>query len=515
MHVMTKSDSEKGHVILVGAGPGDVGLLTIKGKDWLMRANVVIYDHLVNANMMRFATDSADLIYVGKKEGHSILTQSEINKLLIKHALAGKIVVRLKGGDPFIFGRGGEEIQALKEVGIRFTVVPGIPSAVGVSAYAGIPLTHRDHASTVSIITGSNESGLEHLKIDWEKISARTGTLVFLMGARKLPRIVEQLIKFKKKPSTPVAVIQWGTTSRQKTWTGTLDTIVEIAMKEKIKPPTLTIIGEVVNLKPVTDWYETLPLFGKTFVITRAESQAESFIHMLEERGAEVFLHSSIKTVAPADWGPLDQSLQVLSDYDGLIFTSVNAVYYFSQRLKEKNKDIRELKGVQVYAIGPKTAQAVKNLNILVNTVPENYVAESLIDCIGKDNIYGKKFLLPRATVAREILPDTLRKMGAKIDIVPAYQTIAPIQSDSNFLQRLDEGCIDVITFTSSSTVNNFLDRLDNNYRNRLDKIIIACIGPITQKTAEDRGLKVTIIPKHHTIDGLILAIETHFKKKL
>ena len=210
---MIKSDSEKGHVVLVGAGPGDVGLLTIKGRDWLMRANVVVYDHLVNANMMRFTTDSANLIYVGKKEGHAILTQSKINELLIKHALAGKIVIRLKGGDPFIFGRGGEEIQALKEAGIRFTVVPGIPSAVGVSAYAGIPLTHRDHASTVSIITGSNESGSEHLKIDWEKISARSGTLVFLMGARKLPRIIEQLIKLKKKPTTPVAVIQWGTTS--------------------------------------------------------------------------------------------------------------------------------------------------------------------------------------------------------------------------------------------------------------------------------------------------------------
>ena len=509
---MAKSNLEEGHVILVGAGPGDVGLLTLRGKDWLARADVVIYDHLVNTNMLRFAS-SAELIYVGKKAGYATITQNEINKMLIDSALGRKVVVRLKGGDPFIFGRGGEEVQALKEAGIRFTIVPGIPSPIGVSAYAGIPLTHRDHASTISIITGSNESGEEHLKIDWEHISTRTGTLVFLMGARKLPRIIEQLIKFKKNPDTPVAVIQWGTTSRQKTWVGTLNTIVDIAAKEKIQPPTLTIIGEVVNLKSITDWYETLPLFGKTFVVTRAEEQAESFIHMLEERGAEAFLYSSIKTIPPVDWSPLDKSLEILSNYNGLIFTSVNGVRFFSQRLKEKNKDIRELKGVRIYAIGPKTEQAVRNLNIRVDTVPENYVAESLIECIGKENIEGKKFLLPRASVAREILPNTLREMGAIIDVVPAYQTILPESFESDFLKRLDEGSIDVITFTSSSTVTNFLDRLNKEHHEKLNKIVVACIGPITQKTAENRGLKVTIVPSQYTVTGLISAIEDYFKK--
>jgi uroporphyrinogen III methyltransferase/synthase len=333
------------------------------------------------------------------------------------------------------------------------------------------------------------------------------------MGARKLPRIVEQLIKFKKNPNTPVAVIQWGTTSRQKTWVGTLKTIVDIATKEKIQPPTLTIIGEVVNLKPITDWYEALPLFGKTFVITRAEEQAESFIHMLEERGAEAFLYSSIKTIPPVDWSPLDKSLETLSSYDGLIFTSVNGVRFFSQRLKEKNKDIRELKGVRIYAIGPKTEQAVRNLNIKVDTVPESYVAESLIESIGKENIEGKKFLLPRAAIAREVLPNTLREMGASIDVVHAYQTIRPESSESSFLNRLNEGSIDVVTFTSSSTVTNLLDRLNKEQREKLNKIIVACIGPITQKTAENYGLKVAIIPSQYTIVGLISAIETYFKK--
>ena len=508
---MTKINSQNGHVILIGAGPGDIGLLTLKGRDWLSRADVIIYDYLVNKNMMRFAVDSAELIYVGKKGGQTTLEQEEINKLLIHTARKGKVVVRLKGGDPFIFGRGGEETQALNEANIRFTIVPGIPSPIGVSAYAGIPLTHRDYSSTISIITGSNESEQDNIKIDWEKIAARSGTLVFLMGARKLPRIVEQLIKFKKNPDTPVAVIQWGTTSRQKTWTGTLDNIVDIAMKEKIKPPTLTIIGEVVNLKPVTDWYETLPLFGKTFVVTRAETQAESLIQKLEERGAEALLYSSIKTVPPNDWNMLDQSLEKLSAYDGLIFTSVNGVHFFMQRLREKNKDIRELKGVRIYAIGPKTEQAVLDLNIKVDVVPESFVAESLIESMGKDNIAGKKFLLPRAMVARKVLPDTLSEMGASIDVAPTYQTIIPEKFDSSFIQRLDEGNIDVITFTSSSTVTNFLNRVGQDHYEKLTGVTIACIGPITQKTAEDRGLKVSIVPEQYTVDGLISAIDNYF----
>ncbi|SVD10628.1 uncharacterized protein METZ01_LOCUS363482, partial [marine metagenome] len=245
--------------------------------------------------------------------------------------------------------------------------------------------------------------------------------------------------------------------------------------------------------------------------ITRAEEQAEPFIHMLEERGAEAFLYSSIKTIPPNDWSQLDQSLEVLSDYDGLIFTSVNGVKFFSQRLKEKNKDIRELKGVRVYAIGPKTEEAIQSLNIQVNTVPENYIAESLIECMGKENIVGKKLLLPRASVAREILPKTLNELGANIDAVPAYQTILPKQQESDFVKRLNEGSIDVVTFTSSSTVNNFLGRLDKEHHEKLKKVVIACIGPITQKTAESHGLKVTIVPDQYTVAGLVSAIETYF----
>ena len=278
---MTNTNNKQGKIILVGAGPGDVGLLTLQGKHWLQKAEVILFDHLVNEDLLRFTQKETEIIYVGKREGVASLDQEKINELLIEKAKEGKIVVRLKGGDPFIFGRGGEEIQVANKFKIPFLVVPGITSVTGVAAYAGIPLTHRHLSSTLSIITGSNEKNQDDIHIDWEKIASRSGTLVFLMGARKLPLIVEKLLKFGKSPETPIALTQWGTTARQKTWKGTLSTIVEIASKEKISPPALTIIGEVVNLKPEIEWYEHLPLFGKTIVITRKGDQAESMIDRL------------------------------------------------------------------------------------------------------------------------------------------------------------------------------------------------------------------------------------------
>jgi len=511
---MTDSSPKPGRVILVGAGPGDEGLLTLRGKEWLERADVIVYDHLVNWNMMRFAGADAETIYAGKKAGHASLQQEEINEMLISKARQGKTVVRLKGGDPFIFGRGGEEALALKKAGIPFSVVPGVTSPVGVAAYAGIPLTHRDFSSTVSIITGSNEKNQQDIRIDWEKIASRSGTLVFLMGARKLPLICEKLIRFGKDPDTPIAVIQWGTTGRQKTWTGTLKTIVDIAMKENIAPPALTIIGEVVNLKPLIEWYETLPLFGKTVVITRAENQADSMIHLLQEKGAEPVCFPVILTVPPEDGSPLDQALTCLAKYHGLIFTSVNGVNFFMRRLKETGQDIRELKGVRIYTIGPKTEQAVRDFGMRVDCVPENFVAESLIESLRLENVQGKRFLIPRAQVAREILPDQLREMGAEVDVVAAYQTVPPTRKNEDLARRLKDGGIDVITFTSSSTVTNFLEQTGPELRPYLDRVTFACIGPITANTARENGLQVTILPKEYTMDALVAAIEDHYADK-
>ncbi len=510
---MTESGPIKGKVILVGAGPGDEGLLTLKGKDWIERADVIVYDHLANFNLTRFAQPQTEIIYAGKKEGVAVMKQDAINSLLIEKARAGKTVVRLKGGDPFIFGRGGEEAQALKEAGISFMVVPGISSPTGVSAYAGIPLTHRDFSSSISIITGSNEKGKEDLHIDWEKIASRSGTLVFLMGARKLPRIVEKLTQFGKTPETPIAIIQWGTTAKQKTWVATLGTILDIASKEEIHPPALTIIGEVVNLKPAVEWFENLPLFGKTVAVTRAEEQSQSFIQLLREKGAEPFSFPVIKTVPPQDWSPLDKAMETLDQYHGLIFTSVNGVDYFMQRLREKDKDIRELKGVRIYAIGPKTAQAVRDLGIRVDIVPEKFVAESLLESIGKENVKGKRFLLPRAETARETLPETLRELGAEIDVVPAYRTILPETGKQALIERLKEGSLDVIAFTASSTVKNFMELMGEDCKDELTKIAIACIGPITAQTAQDLGLKVDVVPTDYTIESLVQAIEDFYSE--
>ena len=506
------TNSNKGKVVLVGAGPGDIGLLTLNGKHWLQKADVVLYDHLVNPDMIRFTQKSAEIIYVGKKEGVASMEQEQINHLLISKTREGKIVVRLKGGDPFVFGRGGEEIQAVQAAGIAFIIVPGVTSVTGVAAYAGIPLTHRDLSSTFSVITGSNEKKQGDIHIDWEKIAARSGTLVFLMGARKLSLIVEKLMSFGKSPKTPIAVVQWGTTARQKTWVGTLDTIVEISAKDKILPPALTIIGEVVNLKPVLEWYEHLPLFGKTVVVTRKGDQAESMIDQLRELGAEPFFFPVIETIAPDDWSPLDNALNNLSQYQGLIFTSVNGVRFFAERLKTIDQDIRELKGLRVFTIGPKTAEAVRDLGIHVDVVPENFVAESLIASIGKENIKGKRFLLPRAAVAREILPEQLRKMGAILDVAPTYQTVLPDPQVTELSMRLEAGNIDVITFTSSSTVKNFLALTGDKLLPAIRKVKIACIGPVTANTAREAGLNVEILPEQYTVSSLLDAIEAFFQ---
>ena len=503
------TNSNKGKVVLIGAGPGDIGLLTLNGKDWLKKADVVLYDHLVNPDMVRFTQKFTEVIYVGKKEGIASMDQEEINNLLITKAREGKIVIRLKGGDPFVFGRGGEEIQAVQAAGIAFIIVPGVTSVTGVAAYAGIPLTHRNLSSTLSIITGSNEKGKGDIHIDWEKISARSGTLVFLMGARKLPLIAEKLMRFGKSPDTPIAVVQWGTTARQKTWVGTLASIVEISSKDKISPPALTIIGEVVNLKPMIEWYEHLPLFGKTIVVTRKGDQAESMMNRLRELGAEPFFFPVIETIAPDDWSLLDNALNSLSKYQGLIFTSVNGVRFFAERLKSIGQDIRELKGLQVFTIGPKTAQAIRDLGIRVDVIPEKFVAESLIESM--ENIKGQRFLLPRATIAREILPIQLRKMGAIVDVAPAYQTVLPDTQVDELHKRLEAGSIDVITFTSSSTVKNFLTLIDEKLLPAIKNTKIACIGPVTEKTAREAGLNVEIMPEQYNVSSLLDAIESFF----
>jgi uroporphyrinogen III methyltransferase / synthase len=503
--------NKRGIVVLVGAGPGDEGLITVKGKAWLERADVVVYDHLANRNLNHYARPDAEIIYAGKKSGQATLTQDETNSLLVEKALEGKKVVRLKGGDPFIFGRGGEEVQFLKEADIPFEIVPGVTSPIGVSAYAGIPLTHRDFASSVSIITGSLGEDKKANEIEWDKIATYAGTLVFLMGARKLDLIVSQLIKHGKSPDTPIAIIQSGTTPQQKTWTGTLSTIKQVVNKDVVSPPALTIIGEVVKLKKTADWFEQLPLFGKTVVLTRPKDQSESLIDSLREKGATPVIFPVVQDCPPEDWGLLDEALLNLSDYDGVIFSSGKGVQYFLNRLKEKNLDFRELKGLEIYTHGTKANQAVEALGIRVTPISNPLDTETLKKSMGKKNLSGCKYLFPRAAKAPQHLPELLLELGAAVDAIPVYQSLPFSPQNTDFFESFGHAEINVITFTSAETVNNFYKLIPKNLLPQLEESTLACIGPATANAANLLGLNVQIVPEQCTAEGLVEAMVQYF----
>jgi uroporphyrinogen III methyltransferase/synthase len=501
---------KKGMVYLVGAGPGDPGLLTIKARECIEKADVLVYDYLANFLFLEYAHPEAEHIYVGKKAGDHTKTQDEINNIICEKALNGKTVVRLKGGDPFIFGRGGEEAQELLKAGVSFEIVPGITSAIAVPAYAGIPLTHRDHTATVAFITGHEDPSKGESNIAWDKLATGIGTLVFLMGIGNLKNISLELIKNGRPSHTPVAVIYRGTHPEQKTITGTLETIYEISQKANIKPPGIIVIGDVVGLRKELNWFETKPLFGKSIVVTRAREQASSFLAGLRELGANCIEFPTIEIAPPDDWAPLDDAINKIRDYNWLIFTSVNGVKFFFKRLLENKKDVRALGEIKVCAIGPKTADAVKGYGIMPDMVPPEYRAEAVIEEFRKLKTENLTILLPRAKEAREILPDELRKMGAEVDVVNAYVTIMPENRVADISKMLEAGEISMITFTSSSTVTNFMGMFGKNadqVKEWLKDIDIASIGPITSETAKRLGLKVTVEPESYTIDALTEAI--------
>ncbi len=507
-------NKKKGTVFLVGAGPGDPGLLTIKAKECIEKADVLVYDYLANELFLDYARPDAELIYVGKKAGSHTKTQDEINSIICEKALAGLMVTRLKGGDPFIFGRGGEEAQELLKAGVSFEIVPGITSAISVPAYAGIPLTHRDHTATVAFVTGHEDPSKDQSNISWEKLATGVGTIVFLMGIGNLQNICRELVKNGRSPETPVAIIHRGTHPEQKTVTGNLKNIYETAQKEKIKPPGIIIVGDVVGLRKELNWFETKPLFGKNIIVTRAREQASGFMAGLRELGANCIEFPTIEIVPPDDWAPLDKSIERIGEYNWLLFTSVNGVKYFFNRLYGKGKDVRALKDIRVGAIGPKTAESVREYGIIPDLVPSEYRAEAVVDEFKKFNISDLKILLPRASKAREILPEELKKMGAKIDIVDAYRTIMPEKKVDTVSRMLEAGDIDMITFTSSSTVSNFMgmfgDKADR-IKAWLKNVDIASIGPITSETAKKLGLNITIEPADYTIEALTDVIVYHY----
>ncbi len=502
-----------GKVYLIGAGPGDPGLFTLKGKDILSKAEVVIYDRLASPRLFAFARPDAERIYVGKRTGRHFVDQDGINRLILAKAREGKMVARLKGGDPFIFGRGGEEAQVLAEAGIDFEIVPGITSAIAVPAYAGIPLTHRAHTASVAFITGHRRYDRNEADIDWENLAKGVGTLVFLMGVKNLPFITKQLIAFGRRPETPVAVIRWGTTHQHRSVTGTLADIVTRVNDSGLKPPAIIVVGDVVALRDQINWFEKAPLLSKKILVTRTRDQASELVRLLEEKGAYCMECPTIEVTWPEDLSELDYAIKALSTYDWVIFSSTNAVRFFFKRLFKSGRDLRALGRCALAAVGSSTAQALKDMNLKPDLVPDDFRAEGLLDAFERTGVAGRRILIPRAKKAREILPDGLKKMGAQVHVVPAYETKMP-EVSPDALESLEEDIPDVVTFTSSSTVKNLFRLLPDDILNRIFATAkVACIGPVTASTAESLGLTVHIMPAEYTIPALVKAIEDFLRR--
>ncbi len=486
-------------VYLVGAGAGDVGLLTLRACELLQAADVVIYDRLADDAILNFCA-GAKKIYVGKAAGEHTLKQTEINQLLVEEARQNGVVVRLKGGDPFVFGRGGEEALYLRENGLPFEIVPGVTSAVAVPAYAGIPVTHRGIATSFAVVTGHEDPTKPESTINWSKLSTAVDTLIFLMGVANLPQIVAKLIEYGRPPETPAALICWGTKPAQEVFVTTLAEAPNV----KIAPPAIFVVGEVVNLRERLKWFENRPLFGKRILVTRARSQASKLSSELRSLGAEVVECPTIRIAPPSDdFRMLDTAIENLRGFDWTIFTSANGVEQFFARLKLHELDSRALN--KVAAIGSATAEKLSGYGIIADVVPKNFVAESLAESL-KDLVGGKKVLLARAQEARDVLPDMLKTFGAAVTIAPAYRTLAETPAQIAF------DALDLITFTSSSTVKNFVAAYGVE---PLKKIPSAAIGTITAQTLKDFGITPAVIAKEFTIGGLVAAVKNFYGGKV
>lgn len=503
---------KKGKVYLIGAGPGDPGLLGLKAKECLETADAVVYDRLADPRIIEFCRKDAEMVYVGKASANHTMRQPDINKLLVKLAAEGKTVARLKGGDPFVFGRGGEEAIELLEAGLPFEFVPGVTSAIAVAEYAGIPVTHRHVATSFAVITGHEDPTKGESTINWKGLATAVDTLVFLMGVENIERISSQLIANGRSADCPAAVIRWGTRPEQRTLITTVGKAAADVKATGMKPPAIFLVGEVVKLREQLQWFDNKPLFGKTVIVTRARAQASALTKKLEAQGARVLEVPAIKIVPPADFAPLDKAIAEIDTYKWLILTSVNGVEYFFNRLQKAGKDSRALCGVKIAAIGSATAEALKGYGITADLIPSAYKAEELADALAEDTKAGDKLLLARAKVARNVLPERLRALGAQVDVVAAYETVTDCQNKEELLEALESVEASVVTFTSSSTVTNLLDVLGDK-KDLLNKVALAAIGPVTAETLEKNGLKPAISAAEYTIDGLMTAIEEYYKE--
>ena len=501
----------KGMVYLVGAGPGDAGLLTLRGAELLARADVVVYDALVNPDLLRLASKSVEIIYGGKRAKDHAIPQDELNRLLIAKAQEGKTVVRLKGGDPYIFGRGGEEAEELAAAKIPFEIVPGVSSVVAAPNYAGIPLTHRDYCSSFTVVTGHEDPAQEDSAIDWARLANAPGTKIILMGAERIGHIAEVLRTNGMAAATPVAMVRWGTTGRQQSIAGTLADIADLAAAKNFSAPAVTVIGEVVKLRSKLNWFEKRPLFGQRFVVTRTREQASELSRQLLERGAEVLEIPTIKIIPPNHLEGIVEALGGINAYDWIVFTSPNGVSSFFEYFFKKFQDLREIGGVRIAAVGPATAARLKQLHLQVDLMPVEYLATRIADALAAyESIENLRILLPRAEVANPDLPKLLEDKGAIVDDIACYQTVPETEDLTGAAAKMLAEGADWITFTSSSTVERFHARFDlPGLLGRFPHTRTASIGPETSKTLAALGIKPTIEAKTHTIEGLLKALES------
>lgn len=502
------SKTKTGRVYLVGAGPGDLGLVTLRAKECIENSDVIVYDSLANPEMLGWARDETEIIYAGKRAGEHSLSQTEINALLVEKAREGKNVVRLKGGDPFVFARGAEEAKAIVVAGIEFEIVPGITSAIAGPAYAGIPVTHRAENSHVTFFTGHEDPAKTGSAIDYAALAKLGGTQVMLMGVERLASITRRMCEHGVRPDLPVALVRWATTGAQQTLVGTLENIAQRAADAGFEAPAVAIFGEVVSLRKDLNWFEGRPLSGKRIVVTRTRKQAGALSGKLRALGGQVFELPTIRIERPSDLREFAELVQDAHTYDWIVFTSANGVEAFFDIFFKLYDDAREIGGARIAAIGPATAQRVKDFRLHVDLQPEEFVAEAIAKAFQKEgSIENLRILLVCAEKARDVLPKELSALGAIVDEALAYRTVPETRDITGARRRLLEEGADLITFTSSSAVENFLE-LGLPWAKGMQ---IASIGPITSKTARDRGLKVDMEARRHDIDGLVQAIREFF----
>ena len=495
------------NVFLVGAGPGDPGMLTLRAKEIIESCDIMIYDYLANADFLKWCKPDCEILYVGKKGGDHTLPQDKINELIVDRARSGKIVCRLKGGDPYVFGRGGEEGEELVEAGIDFEVVPGITAGVAAAAYAGIPVTHRDHTTSVCFITGHEDPTKEESGNNWSVYGQSNSTLVFYMGVGNLPMIAENLMKNGRAADTPVALVRWGTRCNQTSFVSTLERVAKEAEERRWKAPSIIVVGGVCGLHDKLGWFEKRPMLGKGVIVTRAREQASGLVKTLTDLGACVHEFPTIAVEPLDDYEAVETAILQLARYQWVVFTSVNGVKFFWQQLAAAGLDSRIFCGMQIAAIGPATADALRERGINPDFVPEKYVAEHVVAGLLERGIQGSDVLIPRAKVAREVLPEELKKAGCNVTVLPVYETRLVQASGDEIVEAMKAGSIRYVTFTSSSTVENFFDLVDPDVFRTFSGVKIASIGPVTSQTIAKLGFTPDIEAEDYTIPGLVEAL--------